>query len=582
MANNSFSSIDHSQSVNETKTDDSKHEANGFPFLAPAPITECLVAYAREHGETLLLSELDRKSLSMIYGSFLIDLPVFSPTLFFEILNCTSNNTEISQVFARMIKNGLIKSLSLRNYSVDATVRNVYYLTAKGHRDITSSTFSGSHPFSSKRGQRLMNNALHDLGIGAVYLSFARSPFIVNSVYEQSLMFDKAAMPSGKQMKRAHRPDARFDYYSNITQGTIFLEHDTKSESKKILLDKLKEYYSHRFMRAGSNGHSDDSSMFNQNMILITVRLSIDNLHYCFSPSRVASLVDVMDKLDEGATLKTLEDKLNGDELDGIDKKYLLPVISAFKDYTPAYSEKWTKEKLSDYSLSLKTRNNKYYIDFLKSHQQKKAHSRRDELIKLLTADYDKIEWGSKDNSTEYFTVLMEMLHGFPVCIVGYNCLDRLLPCFFMEDYPDVIKWLQDVLRPYYGEITYENRFRDFDGQESFFPFLRMYNIFSTSTNETLSIEYLSGDISSIMKLYCIGKRNFDFSNPGFKSVYIVDSLKDAVKIVDMVQKEFKIGNSTLFGGKNYDISFLTVNGKFLFSIDKNDKMVRVNPNSVK
>ena len=107
---------------------------------------------------------------------------------------------------------------------------------------------------------------------------------------------------------------------------------------------------------------------------------------------------------------------------------------------------------------------------------------------------------------------------------------------------------------------------------------LGMTNVFGTSTNELVCVEYISGDLSALMRMYLILQSNYDLGKMPFKCVYVVDSYKDADRFLTMLNPVFRLGETVLKHSDYYDIVFLSISGRYLFTISPEGNEVMVKP----
>lgn len=524
-----------------------------YPLFPDCTLEQLYTSFAQTHKASTY--DLPNLSMQKIIGLAMLDVPVFHVGMLYEILGCTEPYNNVTKNISLLLGKKYIKAVRIDS---DSEFRTVYYLTKAGYSAL-SSQMGNCRDFQSKTGKRLLETAVHDYGAGCGYISLIRSPFSAYPTYEVSTMFEKAAMPAGKFMRRSLRPDAVIDYESSLTWGKIYLEHDTNSEASARMTDKLNLYYGHGILSATLNGRHLPTDRYEQNLILYTFRKAYGKRPACFSASSIKKLIASMDD-----NQCVTEFESNDSEITG--------VLKELKRLTPAFKERWKKTDLQLFQKNVTNKTDKSLIKYLKSYQRGGSASRRNGALRTLIREYNE---GA--NST-YAPALREMLEGYPVCFCAFNNMERLLPVLFMEDHPQVLAYLKKVLFPYYGDITYTDRRRLFPSNKPGEKALCMSNIFEASTEELISVEYFSGDLSALMRMYSIFRFNYDLANMPFKCILLVDSFRDAATLLDIMAPDFKQGASSLHHGSLYDISFLTIGGTYLYSISRDDKEVRIEP----
>lgn len=536
-------------------TDKNNTSGTGYPALLPCSLTDILDQLIQTHGGADYLSSDECGDIyaQTILGLLMLDIPVFSPSMLYEILGCDVPYNAVTKSLSCLAARKYIKTVRIDS---DPEFRTVYYITKAGYTSL-SSRLGNCREFQSKTGKRLLETAVHDYGVGCTYLSLVRSPFSVYPTYEVSTMFDKAAMPSGRFLRRSLRPDAIMKYESSHSFGTLYVEHDTNSESAQRMIDKLNLYYDHELLYSTLNGTNQSSDRYEQNMILYTFRKAYPKRPSCFSTSSIKKLVDTME---DGMTVESVTDKA------------FQPILTELRKWTPAFKKHWKKDDLIQFSKDVANRTDRSLTRYQKYFQRNAASSRRNSALRILINEYNLGE------KSVYYSALREMLEGYPVCFCAGNNIENLLPVLYMEDYPQTIAWLKKVLLPYYGEVSYRDRRTLFPSNKTGEKSLCMSNIFTTSTGELLSVEYFSGDLSALMRMYAIFTFTYNLTDMPFKCILIVDSFKDANVLLNLMAPDFKQGASSLHHGKLYDIVFLNTNGNYLYSISKDNQEVKIEP----
>lgn len=538
--------------ANTNKNENIKPPA--FPSLSPCPLEEIHAGLAAIHGLDNYVSQVDKNktSIGKILLMCMTDVVIFHPLMLYDVLNCKAPYRLLSTYLPDLKKRGLIKTAVIPS-STDFS--SVYYLSKAGYEK-AAAMIGNCKPYKGKTGQRLMETANHDFGVSCGYLSFVRSPFILYPTYDVSNMFEKSTMPSGKFMRHSLRPDAVFELRSEHTFGKVYLEHDTGSEATVRMIDKLNLYLNHAILNASLNGKSEEQNIYEQNCILFTFRKDDMNKPDCFSYRKVGRMLAAM------SDSQSVED---------MDKEEFAPILSELKRWTPAFKKHWKKAELNQYVSDVKDRIDESLIRYRKYYQRNAAAARRNSALRILMEEYKK----GRESKFQYS--IRAMLSGYPVLFCSYNNVDNLLPFLYMEDYPQAIEWLKSVLHPYYGEITYRGRHITFPGNIVGGETITMSNVFDTATDEVICVEYISCDLSALMRM-CIlcHTKGYDLGNMPFKCVFVVDSYKDANVLISMMDKKFRIGETVLRHNKFYDISYLSVGGNYLFSIDKNGNEVKI------
>jgi len=528
----------------------------GYPHSVPTELSLLFLALLQTHDLSDVNMEDGLSGLSQIdmLGAFLIDIPIFHYSYLYEVLDCLMPSDHARIYISRLIKKEQLKKVPIASSS-DKELSSIYYLTKAGY-NFLAKPLANCSPYRSKNGQRLKETALHDFGVGAAYLSFIRSPFEVEPVYEMANMFEKASAPVGKHLRKSLRPDAILNYHSNETFGKIYVEHDTGHESVSRMIDKLNLYVLHGILSAGSNGSNDSEHSFEYNAILYTFRKGCKQRPLCFSRRRIQRLIA---NLPEGLSIDMYEPE----------DRTLSEVLVDLKKWTPAFRKHWTKEELKEYEINLHKNTEPSLIRYQRYYQRTEGAKRRNKAFRLLIQEFER-----RDRS-EYYPALTEMLHGYPVWFCPFNHVTNSLPAFFMTDYPRTIAWIQEILIPYYGEVTYmsrQYRFANSSGGRE----LTLNNIFETNDGNKIAVEYISCDLSALIRLYAICQGEYELKSTPFDLILLVDSYKDASDILEYCNPLFKLGNDFLYRSGVLDLSFLSLTGNYLFSISKDGREVKI------
>lgn len=531
-------------------------QSEGYPQSIPIDLSTLFFALLQTHTNSVSnkkealygISEAD------MLGAFFVDIPIFHYAYLYEVMDCHIPSSHARIYISRLVKKERVKSISITESS-DKELSTIFYLTKAGYKFLAG-PLENCCPYRGKNGQRLKETALHDFGVGAAYLSFVRSPFEVEPIYEMTNMFDKVSAPAGKFLRKALRPDAILTYHSADTFGRIYVEHDTGNESVPRMMDKLNLYVLHGIMSAGSNGISTGQSSYEYNGILYTFRKQCKQRPLCFSRWRIQRLIEV---LPEGLAVDAFEPQNNAHA----------ELLADLKKWTPAFRKHWTKEELSKFEKDVHENTDTSLARYLRYNQRSAAAKRRNKAFELLIREFNQRE------RSVYYPAITEMLNGYPVWFCPYNHVTDSLPAFFMTDYPRVIIWIQSVLNPYYGDVTYVNRQERFanasGGRE-----LTLNNIFETDNGNKIAVEYISCDLSALIRLYAICNGEYELKNTPFDLVLLVDSYKDASEILDYCNSLFKLGNDFLYKSGVLDLAFLSLTGNYLFSISQDGKEVKI------
>ena len=534
---------------------------DAYPLLLPASLKDIFSLLLLTHEPDGYGTQLDMEggdsfiSEQDMLGCLMVDVPVFYYSLLYEILECTVPKNHARSYMLRLVDKGCVKSVHLPAKTVsDKEIQSIYYLSKAGYNSLVG-FLTECCPYRSKNGQRLAETAMHDIGISAAYLSLVRSPFTAHPAYEVANMFDKATMPAGKFMRRNLRPDAVIDYYSDLTYGKLYIEHDTGSESVSRMMDKLNLYHLHGILSATLNGTKPTAKKYEQNAIIYTYRKLCKNRPTCFSARKIRRLAGELGEstLDvftsEDATIQKL--------------------LSDLSRWTPAVRKKWGKEELLQFADRIDKNTDPSLLRYLRYYQRKETLKRRNAAFNLLIREF------KMGDRSVYYPAILEMFDGYPVWFCPYNSLTNSLPAFFMQDYPQTIDWIKNVLRPYYGEVSYTYRRATFTNHSGGRD-LCLSNIFETESGEHLSVEYISCDLSALIRLYAICNAEYELKSTPFNFILLVDSYKDASDILDRCNPLFKMGVDRLFKSGVLDIAFLSLTGNYLFSLTPDGKEVRL------
>lgn len=526
-----------------------------FPQPPICPIDGLLDGLIASHEPDNYVSPVDKEKAStgMILLLCMTDTLVFNPSMLYDVLSCDTAYNIVSKHLSRLCKRGMIKAAAI---SADKEIQTVYYLTKAGYEQVAP-LLSNCKPFKNKTGKRLSETARHDYGVSCGYLSFVRSPFTTSVTYEVSNMFEKASMPSGKFMRRSLRPDAVISISSDLTFGKCYLEHDTGSEQTIRMIDKLNLYQDHGILHSSSNGCPDEAAAYEQNSIIYTFRKAYMNKPDCFSYRQLERLAAVMS---------------DDQTVDDITDAAFASLLKDLRQWTPAFKKHWKKQDITGFAGRVKNRTDLSLVRYQKYYQRNGAAARRNSALRILIDEY------KKGRESSFHTAITEMLKGYPVGFCPYNGMDNLLPFLYMPDYPQIIRWVENVLQPYYGEITYRSRCMQFTSNKAGGQALGMTNVFGTSTDELVCVEYISCDLSALMRMYLILQSNYDLGKMPFRCVYVVDSYKDADRFLTMLNPMFRLGETVLKHNDCYDIVFLSISGKYLFTISPEGNEVMVKP----
>lgn len=538
-------------------------DLSGYPIIKPIAIEDLFSLLQYTHGAYAPDEDTDL-SLSVVnmVGAFFLDVPIFFSSSMYEIMECRLPYSQLTLYIKRLIDRGSLKSVRLSAANSDSTVNTLYYLTKPGYEGLSSfisncTRFKSrvTKKYTDKKGKRFSDTAQHDIGAAGIYLSFVRSPFVAEPSYEVSYKFDRSAMPAGKHAVRSLRTDVVIDYHSDETFGKLYFEHDTGSEYIRIMMDKLVLYQAHQILVSNENGKSNGAMLYEQNAIVFSFRKKYEKKPSCFSARKILRLASLLN----GASVDTFQ----------TDDPKLSEVLGALSRWTDAFRKHWDAEDLTAFARRLEARTDIFLMRYLRYYQRSECAKRRNAAFNFLTTEY------MKGKSSSYYSAILEMLDGYPVWFLPFNNISNCLPALFMCDYPQTISWIQKVLMPYYGHVTYHARhltIKNNSGGKD----LNFSNVFTTEEGEYIAVEYVSCDLSALLRLYLICKGEYELKRTPFNMILIVDSVKDANYILDKCEPRFKMGMDRLFKSGVLDLSFLSLNGSYLFGLNPDGKEVKL------
>lgn len=530
-----------------------------YPYLQPTSLKELYKDLLKTHYDFYHVDFDDTFSELQILTMILLDVPFFHSIMMTEILNCTDGASKIRSYLNRLMQTKDTTNCNVKVMN-DNEIRLLYYITRNGYHKLVSTTGPTISKYDSKTGKTLTRTSLHDFGVAESLLAFYRSPYALDIAYELPTTFDKAVMPSGYKAhyKRSLRPDGVFKYRefrNNKSKGTIYIEHDTGNESLLIMISKIGEYFAHGLLSSSLN-KEEVNGTYIQDAIIYTYRTKYTTRPLCF---RLNALTRFVAAYPSDVTL----DKYENDE----DKE----MIKSFSMWTAAIKKKWNKERLEQFVKDVREGTDKDLLAYFRYYQRKSASTRRKRTVDILIDAYNE------GASNELYPAITEMLSGFPVFFNANNCLPNTLPAMFMPDYPQTIDWIKDTLKPYFGNMEYTYRHFTYPnssgGKELCFS-----NIFKAETGEDVAVEYISGDLSALLRLYLVSNFTYDIRNFPFTYILLVDSIKDAITIIEQCNKDLKIGVDKFSHSERFEYAFLNIGGNYLYRVDSNNKEVRLKP----
>lgn len=469
-------------------------------------------------------------------------MPVFSPFILYDALAYQTSAAVVRKCLNRLEKSGYIKTLTIGNK--DNEIRTIYYATKQGYNHI-SSLIPALQEFHGKQGKRLSETGMHDLGVGYTYLAYLTSPFYIEQIgYEDVTKFESSVMPKGKAMLRNVRHDAVLYLSSDHWRGKIYLEHDTGSERLDILAGKLPQYASHHLLEQND-------------ILLFTFRRNNPERPACFKKGNLTRLILNMP---DGMTVNDYRQQPSVPDS-------CLSVLAALEKFTPAFRSHWKKPQLVKMSERINAMNEINLFSYFHAAQDSFAASRRDGILKiLLEAFYDE--------RSPYAFAIGCMLSGNRVICSSCSTLPAALSFIHMQDHPETVTWLTRTLSAYYGDITYIDDMKTYPNPLPGKHPLTMRNIFySSRLHGDLSVEYVSRDISGIMRFFAIINNAYNVHSNNRSCILLVDSFKDAVRIADLTGYLYNISEIP------YDrmfAAFLTRGGDHLYMVNSQHKEVRI------
>jgi len=538
----------------QSKNTDTSSKAS-FPLLADCSAEQLIKDLMLTHGTETLLSASEAKCIedSKLLFFCLSDLLLFNFAMVYEILGYPLPASRATTYLSRYKKKDYINSVRLPVSIED--IRTVYYLTKTGYAQAASG-IGCSSPFRSKAGQRLSETALQDYGTSCAFLSLVRTPFYVSVTYDPVLTVKGCANPTDPTGKESFRPDALFRIQSQITEGDIYLEHDTGNRALNDLIGHLSEYHAKGVLNHAVNGRRDRMSPRSRHdCILYTFRKNGTKNPECFTGTKIDKLLSFMSDEDTVTSISNSE---------------FATLLDDLKRWTPAFRAKWSKRDLTDFRARLSERIDPSYVRYQKYGQRAGSASRRNMILRTLSEEYEK------GTGSPFYPAITEMMHGFSVGYVAYNCVDRLLPFYYSEDYPQFKEWIISVLTPYYGSVQYWEREMVFESNMKEGETICMPHVFYTGTEEYVSVEYVSGDLSGAVRMNALLHNFFDYQHIPVKCVFVVDSYKDADALLLLLNPIFRMGESILKHGGLFDFVFLNINGDYLYTITQEGRERRI------
>ena len=563
-----------------------QNKANGtdpiahYPFQKSTTLDEIYGQLLLNHGVKNLSSVDTDTPVKEILGCFIMDVPLFSVNMLYEVLGCYISRPTLRKYLNRLKKEGAVKSFEMRIKSNRNGTR-FYYVTPLGYNSL-SDYLPNCISYFNRKGKNPQRDAFHNYGKGCAYLGFVRSPFrFTKFTYEFPLKHDFAAMPVGKKSKGAAQADAVFDYTSGYVEGRIYIEQDNYSEDMDDILNKLNAYFNHGVIDSTEANCGYGPEEWHEDFILYTEfsRKGYEKRSCCFQSRPLLNLIDKMDDIVSVTDLYKMSNRTGSDgkkDISDSDKDSSCPLssedrktLSELSRWTPAIKKKWHKEEMLSFHKSVASyENNEFYYRYVKYVQREHCAGRRNEIIEAL------IKERKKGDSSPYSVLIRELIGGFSLCICPSNGIDRFLPGFFLYEYPDAMAWLKRVLYPYFGELTGYQRWSSVQNNRlaNRNP-LGVNNIFhSEKTKQLICVEYLSCNISSALRMYTVDQE-FDPKKMEITFIYLVDSVNELPDILDMTLENITAGTDTL--NVRSDIInrlYLTINGEYLFTMNKDSE----------
>ncbi len=502
------------------------------PYWRYDGLESLFYTFLKKHGAKDLTEEVRSLDKAYMIGCIMLDTTSFHVSHLYEILKCRIPYNSLRVYLSRLVNEKLIRTASV---SGDDEVRKIYYLTKKGY-DFFSNYVEKCGDYRPVAKKRKGVTAIHDMGVTAVNYAFIPSPLRFTLEYEVIKAHPKISMPKGKQYRNAVRTDLRIFYSTPYTVGYIYNEHDTGSETNLKALNKLSSYSTQKLLRTPK--WLGEMGKWCSDMVLYSFRRKYGERPICFRRDKINRLLDRMD---------------SDTEINSLRKTEVGSIVRSFEKWTPALTDHWKQIDIEWFLKDLEGKVNKHYYAYLLEKQQHFAKKRRDVMIRYILMEYKRLSdlgWNEMEYNRRYMYVssdeeknkyylghsmeIRDMLEGFPVIACPYNATDRFLRAFFLRSYENT-EWLEKAMEIEYGAVEYSQEWMWFAKKRGYESLcVTMHNIFASKDNRRIAVEYLSCDISAIIRLYAL-HRTVRRDEGGYEAVMIVDSVGDAKDIIDLL-----------------------------------------------
>ncbi len=521
------------ESINSVGTETELINGVVKPYWRYNGLESLFYTFLQKHGVKELTQEVQSLDKAYMIGCIMLDTTSFHVSHLYEILRCNIPYNSLRAYLSRLVNEKLIRTASV---SGDDEVRKIYYLTKKGY-DYFSRYVEKCGDYRPVAKKRKGITAIHDMGVTAVNYAIIPSPLRFTLDYEVIKSHPKISMPNGKQYRNAVRTDLRIFYSTSYAVGYIYDEHDTGSETNLKVLSKLSMYSAQRMLRIPK--WLEKMNKWCSDIVLYSFRRKYCERPVCFQRDKINRLINHMG---------------SDTAINSLRKTEVGSIVRSFGKWTSALTERWKRDRIELFLKDLEGKVNTYYYAYLLEKQQHFAQNRRDGMLRYILMEYKRLSdlgWNEMEYNRRYMYVsgdeeknkyylghsmeIRDMLEGFPVITCSYNAVDRFLKVFFIYDHTYECEWIKRALEAEYGSVEYTQEWMCFAqkrGYES--SCVVMHNVFATKDDRRIAVEYLSCDISAIVRLYAL-HRTVGRDEERYETVMIVDSVGDVKDIIDLL-----------------------------------------------
>ena len=481
-------------------------------------------------------------------------VPEFHPLSLYLLFDCsiTLNNFRVN--LSRLEKKGLVKSVAMT--SKDNHLKKTYHVTSKGF--LAAGDFISLTPENIKKFMKHSSKlSFHNFGIGMATLSLLYSPLhILQLNYEYAFTLDPSAVSRYRKMIRAHRPDAVYAVSYGDEVRTLYLEHDTGSETQSVLVSKIQEYILHNIF--DYDKELSNASVNGTDCLIFSSHCLNHSLPSCFRPSELNKLVSEPNCLQidvssiPSVLMRDTSLYMNGD----INLLDPITVTRLSKDITGFI--------------------NRDMLEFLRFRQRTTALSRRINLFTALLPHYFTYLRGETGALNFLFHLFIYGAFSLPY---SATCdLPLLYPFLFPKSYPSFLTNSEKGLWKYTDgrKVIFIGQFYDviLDNRTTF----RYRNAFKVTDSSMIFCLENGCDIGALYRGKCLLASN-RLSSCHFSLLYWVDSYKEAFMIGKALDPEDELLTAQgQFHKKGAFIYFCMKNTFEIFSLCKNNEIIELEP----